>query len=223
MKESDKAYTVELAAPGMKKEDFNVHINDEGNLVVKMENKQEKKEEDKNIRYLRREFSYSKFEQTLILPDDVKREDISARVDNGVLTVDLPKIVEEKVKEQNRKLKMQGLLINDKTVLTSMEEDLSGNFIPANLKDNEIVGSVVSKEEFKMIFDYIDVCIKSMGVELFSGNIDVLPTKDACDYCQYSSVCRFEKGGRKAVFPSYKKGEELEKIKEALKNEWQGE
>ena len=87
VKESDKAYTVELAAPGMKKEDFNVHINDEGNLVVKM-----------NTRYLRREFSYSKFEQTLILPDDVKREDISARVDNGVLTVDLPKIVEEKVK-----------------------------------------------------------------------------------------------------------------------------
>ena len=98
VKESDKAYTVELAAPGMKKEDFNVHINDEGNLVVKMEQKQEHKEEDKNTRYLRREFSYSKFEQTLILPDDVKKEEISAKVDNGVLTVELPKLVEEKVK-----------------------------------------------------------------------------------------------------------------------------
>ena len=98
VKESDKAYTVELAAPGMKKEDFNVHINDEGNLVVKMESKQETKEEDKNTRYLRREFSYSKYEQTLILPDDVKKEDISAKVDNGVLTVELPKVVEEKVK-----------------------------------------------------------------------------------------------------------------------------
>ena len=98
VKESDKAYTVELAAPGMKKEDFNVHINDEGNLVVKMEQKQEHKEEDKNTRYLRREFSYSKFEQTLILPDDVKKEEISAKVDNGVLTVELPKMVEEKVK-----------------------------------------------------------------------------------------------------------------------------
>ena len=98
VKESDKAYIVELAAPGMKKEDFNVHINDEGNLVVKMESKTEKKDEDKNTRYLRREFSYSKFEQTLILPDDVKKEDISAHVDNGVLTVELPKIVEEKVK-----------------------------------------------------------------------------------------------------------------------------
>ena len=98
VKESDKAYIVELAAPGMKKEDFNVHINDDGNLVVKMESKTEKKDEDKNTRYLRREFSYSKFEQTLILPDDVKKEDISARVDNGVLTVELPKIIEEKVK-----------------------------------------------------------------------------------------------------------------------------
>ena len=98
VKESSKAYTVELAAPGMKKEDFNVHINDEGNLVIKMESKQEHKDEDKDTRYLRREFSYSKFEQTLILPDDVKKEDIKARVDNGVLTVELPKIVEEKVK-----------------------------------------------------------------------------------------------------------------------------
>ena len=98
VKESDKAYTVELAAPGMKKEDFNVHINDEGNLVVKMERKQEHSEEDKTTRYLRREFSYSKFEQTLILPDDVQKEAISAKVEHGVLTVELPKMVEEKVK-----------------------------------------------------------------------------------------------------------------------------
>lgn len=96
--ESDKGYTVELAAPGMKKEDFCVHINDDGNLIVKMENKQETKEENKNMRYLRREFSYSKFEQTLILPDDVDKEKIAARVENGVLTVELPKVVETKVK-----------------------------------------------------------------------------------------------------------------------------
>ena len=73
VKESDKGYTVELAAPGMQKEDFNVHINDEGNLIIKMEKKNEQKE-DKSTRYLRREFSYSKFEQTLILPDDVKKQ-----------------------------------------------------------------------------------------------------------------------------------------------------
>jgi HSP20 family protein len=99
VKESDKAYLVELAAPGMNKQDFNVHINDEGNLVVKMEHKEEhKEEENKNVRYLRREFSYSKYEQTLILPDDVKKDAISAKVEDGVLTVELPKVVEEKVK-----------------------------------------------------------------------------------------------------------------------------
>lgn len=97
VKESDEAYTVELAAPGMKKEDFNVHINDEGNLIIKMEQKNEKKE-DKNTRYLRREFSYSKFEQTLILPDDVRKDAISAKVEHGVLTIELPKLIEEKVK-----------------------------------------------------------------------------------------------------------------------------
>ncbi len=98
VKENDKAYIVELAAPGMKKDDFNVHINDEGNLIIKMEQKEDKKEEDKNTRFLRREFSYSKFEQTLILPDDVQKDQISAKVENGVLTIQLPKVVEEKVK-----------------------------------------------------------------------------------------------------------------------------
>jgi len=98
VKESDKAYVVEVAAPGMKKEDFNVHINDEGNLIIKMEQKDEKKEDDKTARYLRREFNYSKYEQTLILPDDVKKDAISAKVEHGVLTVELPKLVEEKVK-----------------------------------------------------------------------------------------------------------------------------
>jgi HSP20 family protein len=89
--ESDKDYTVELAAPGLKKEDFKVNINDEGNLVIKMEQKNEQKEEDKSRHYLRREFSYSKYEQTLILPDDVEKEQISAKVEHGVLTIDLPK------------------------------------------------------------------------------------------------------------------------------------
>jgi len=98
VKETDKAYVVELAAPGMKKEDFNVHINDEGNLIIKMEQKEEKKDEDKNARYLRREFSYSKYEQTLVLPDDVEKDQIKAHVEHGVLTVELPKHEEEKVK-----------------------------------------------------------------------------------------------------------------------------
>ena len=96
--ENEDQYIVELAAPGLKKEDFNVNINEDGNLVIKMEKKQEQTTDDKKAHYLRREFNYTKFEQTLILPDDVKRDAISAKVEHGVLTVELPKIVEEKVK-----------------------------------------------------------------------------------------------------------------------------
>ncbi len=93
VKESDKDYQVELAAPGLKKEDFSVNINDDGNLVIKMEKKEENKEENKATHYLRREFSFSKYEQTLILPDDVEKEEIRAKMENGVLTIDLPKMV----------------------------------------------------------------------------------------------------------------------------------
>ena len=98
VKESDKAYTVELAAPGMKKEDFNVNIDDEGNLKVRMESKSEKKEEDNDGHYLRREFSYSTFERTLILPEDVDKDKIAATVADGVLTISLPKVEKAEVK-----------------------------------------------------------------------------------------------------------------------------
>lgn len=89
--ESDKDYKIELAAPGMTKEDFNVRIDEDNCLVISMEKKNENKDEKKDSKYLRREFSYSKFQQTLVLPDDVEKENISAKVEHGVLTVDIPK------------------------------------------------------------------------------------------------------------------------------------
>ena len=101
--ESDKDYKVEVAAPGMTKEDFKIHINEDNDLVISMEKKTESTEGDKEgkkeSRYLRREFSYSKFQQTMILPDNVDKEKISAAVENGVLSVQLPKISEEEVKK----------------------------------------------------------------------------------------------------------------------------
>jgi HSP20 family protein len=102
VKESDKDYEVEVAAPGLKKEHCTVNINNDGNLDIKLENKSEHKEEDKKTRYLRREFSYSNFVQTLILPDDVKKDGISAKVDNGVLTITLPKLEEKAAQVQRR-------------------------------------------------------------------------------------------------------------------------
>ena len=92
VKEDDKAYTMEVAAPGIKKEWCRVSLNEEGNLCIAIENKMEHKEEDKKQHYLRREFSFTNYQQNYTLPDDVDRERISARVEDGVLTIELPKL-----------------------------------------------------------------------------------------------------------------------------------
>lgn len=100
--ETEKEYKIELAAPGMTKEDFNVHIDEDNNLVISMEKRAENKEDKKDGRYLRREFSYSKFQQTMILPDDVDKEKIEACVENGVLNIELPKFTEQEKEKEKR-------------------------------------------------------------------------------------------------------------------------
>ena len=98
VKESEEAYTMEVAAPGIKKEFCRVHINEDGNLSVAIENKMEHKEEDKKQHYLRREFSYTNYQQNYKLPEDVDKVNIAAKVENGILTVTLPKVKKEEVK-----------------------------------------------------------------------------------------------------------------------------
>lgn len=105
--ESENNYKVELAAPGMTKEDFNVRIDEDNNLVISMEKKNENQEEKKDGRYLRREFSYTKFQQTMILPENVDKENISAQVENGVLMIELPKLSEEEIKKAEKQIEVK--------------------------------------------------------------------------------------------------------------------
>lgn len=103
VKETEHDYTVELAAAGMKKDDFNINIDADGNLHIKMEKKNEKKEEEKKEHYLRREFSYSNYQQVYALPEDIVKEEISAKVEHGVLTITMPKekpVEEKKIQRQ---------------------------------------------------------------------------------------------------------------------------
>ena len=79
--ETEKAYEVELAAPGVGKDDFKVRVDDNDHLVISVENKTENEEK----------FSYSQFQQTMILPENVNKDAIEAKQENGVLTITIPK------------------------------------------------------------------------------------------------------------------------------------
>lgn len=113
--ETEEDYRVEVAAPGMTKDDFNIRIDENDNLVVSMEKKEETNEEmpetdnqgKKEGRYLRREFSYSKFQQTLVLPENVDKEKIEAKVENGVLTITIPKRSEEEAQKAEKVIEIK--------------------------------------------------------------------------------------------------------------------
>ncbi|MBO7615843.1 MAG: Hsp20/alpha crystallin family protein [Bacteroidales bacterium] len=97
--ETKDNYKLELCIPGLTKEDVKLSIDAEGNLVVEMvkENKVEEKKEE--MRYLRHEFSVEHFRQTVMLPDDIHKEQISAKVENGILDIVIPKVTVEEKKQ----------------------------------------------------------------------------------------------------------------------------
>ena len=99
--ETKDNYKLELCIPGLTKEDVKLSIDAEGNLVVEMvkENKSEKKENNEEMRYLRHEFSVEHFRQTVMLPEDIHKEQISAKVENGILDIVIPKVTNEEKKQ----------------------------------------------------------------------------------------------------------------------------
>lgn len=86
--ENDASYELEVAVPGMNKEDFKIEVK-EGRLTIFAETKEEKKEEDKN--YYRKEFSCSSFSRMFSLPEGVKDVEIDAVYKNGILFITIPK------------------------------------------------------------------------------------------------------------------------------------
>jgi HSP20 family protein len=97
--EKDDEYRIELAVPGLEKGDFQVNINSDNELIVSVEKKTEKEEKDKKEKYLRREFGYTQFKQTMLLPDNIDRDQIEAKHSHGVLTIEIKKQSQEPKKE----------------------------------------------------------------------------------------------------------------------------
>ncbi|MDR1406697.1 MAG: Hsp20/alpha crystallin family protein [Tannerella sp.] len=104
VRETDKVYCVEVAAAGMTKDDFDVSIDEENDLVITVEKKNGTNDENREARYLRREFSYTKFRQTLVLPENVNKDRIEAKVEHGILYVNLPKLAENEIQKKQRSI-----------------------------------------------------------------------------------------------------------------------
>ncbi len=106
--ENKDSYVVELAAPGMTRDDIKVTLNEEQQLVIEVEKKTENKEENNNEnntgRYLRREFTHTKFTKTFILPEDIDLDAISATAHDGVLAVTLPRVNPEEEKREAKQI-----------------------------------------------------------------------------------------------------------------------
>lgn len=89
-RETEREYLMELAAPGLKKEDFDIGL-DHGVLTISSVKKEEKEEKD-GERVTRKEFSYSSFKRSFHLPEDVNTEGISAEYRDGILRLNMPKM-----------------------------------------------------------------------------------------------------------------------------------
>ena len=88
VEETNKEYRIEVAAPGLEKDDIKVSVED-GVLTISSEKKTEN--EEKNDNYIRKEFGYSSFCRSFTLPEETDEEKISAKHKNGVLNVHIPK------------------------------------------------------------------------------------------------------------------------------------
>ena len=95
IREDENDYNLDLAVPGINKDDLKIDIN-EDILTISSENKSEK--EESRDGYKRKEFSYSSFCRSFYIPENVNRDKIEAKYKDGVLSVSLPKQEEEKTK-----------------------------------------------------------------------------------------------------------------------------
>lgn len=95
IRETDEGYTVEMAVPGFKKDNFNISVEND-QLMISAEVEQDN--EEKNEEFTRREFGYASFQRTFVLPESVDGEKIKANYADGILNVQLPKKEEAKPK-----------------------------------------------------------------------------------------------------------------------------
>ncbi len=105
VKETDKAFVLEVAAPGMKKDNINVVVEPNNTLVISSETKDSKEEKEEG-KYTRKEFTYSAFKRSFALPENVNAENVDAKYTDGILLLTIPKL-EEGEQSLNRMIEVK--------------------------------------------------------------------------------------------------------------------
>lgn len=126
----------------------------------------------------------------------------------------------EKIKsELRKKLRMNGLILENESVITGMEKEAKGEFIPVTIKNGEIKtsDSLINLESLEVVYKHIEKLIKNMVESLQLGEISASPISSknvtACKWCKYFSVCCYEGDKFKRIPSSVSNEEIIEKMK----------
>lgn len=137
-----------------------------------------------------------------------------------------PTASEEQIQEEHdKKLKMNGIILDEIQVLQGMEEGIGGKYIPASVdKNNQIkkTSSVISNKQLNMVFDKIDRKIAEMSRSLDNGDIAAIPVTgsyDACKWCIYNAVCGHEANGKNVCVSKLEKDEVFEQLEKEFETE----
>jgi len=122
-------------------------------------------------------------------------------------------------KEINKKLRMNGIVINDTNIICGMEEEADGIYIPVALKNGapQSKESILSADEMNCILHYIEYLIGNMAQRLQQGYVEANPLQgdyDGCQYCSYFAVCQHEKDDRHNTQICLKKDKMIEWLME---------
>lgn len=129
------------------------------------------------------------------------------------------------INDRSKSFKMNGIIIDDSEIILAMENGAKGIYIPAALKKDgsfSAASSLASLEDFGKIFHSIDKKIINMAYSVLNGNIERKPSKgsvDACEYCDYKTVCGYEEGKPNRNVVNIKTNEALESLRREDNNE----
>ena len=119
-------------------------------------------------------------------------------------------------KELDKKLKMKGVVLDDRTVLHGMDKTDSATYIPVKLEfDKRQIFSRLSGSEFDTVFKKIDMTVGDMGDRLYDGKIEASPLKgayDGCAYCPYDSVCAYRQSEPRNALTGFDKQTLMEEL-----------